>query len=777
MDLLFVLVAAATALSLASASASVTPRGMDLTEATIILDNPTGDVHEAKAVQLLVEEVKRRSGVEWPVATRPPADQPVVALSADREGPPEGYSVAVRASEEPPLVAVAGNDIRGRLFGIGRLLRALDFADGRITLDADLDVASAPQVALRGHQPSYRAKSNSYDAWDKARYEQYLRDLIIFGANALEIVPSITPDDVADSAIMPVDPWEMTLWLAEIAHQYGLIVCLWVPNTEDDILTPDGRRAALENRRRLYEACRRVDEVFVPGGDPGNLHPRDFMPLTAEHAALLKRIHPESTMWVSAQNFRGEALDYFYEYLQTEQPDWLDGIVYAPWVEDTMQHMREAVPARYALRRYPDICHTVRCQYPVPAWDQAFAITANREPIAPRPTQYAHIYKRFADLACGFVTYSDGIADDVNKFIWNVMGWDRDTDVRTALVEYGRVYISQEMAEDIADGILALERNWERPAADNDGIAETLVHWQALERRAGREVLGNWRFQQMLLRAYYDAYVQARLRFESGLEQQALRALARAGDVGCDEAAAAARSILSRADAERPHADWRARIDELADDLWESIGAQLTVERHHASGWERGAMVTTLDWPLNNRGWIEADLAAAAEKDETEKLAAMRRIVEWEDAGPGGFYDNLGQRWSEPHLVVEPGWDTDPGFCLSAQDEFGGDEGRLSWRCQGQTLFGTPLRMRYEGLDPDASYRVRVTYAGRHRATAKLAANGRFEIHGELGPSDPVAPVEFDIPRQATAGGALELTWSRCTGRGVQVAEVWLLKQ
>lgn len=760
-------------------AASSTPRREDLSDAVIVVKNPSGDVQERKAVELLADEVQRRAALRWAVASEPPRDRPAIILTTDGGGAPEGYSLEVESTQARPAVIIRGNDVRGRLFGIGRLLRAIHFAPGKVEVDADLQIRSAPQVPVRGHQLGYRPKSHSYDAWDKARFEQYIRDLIIFGANAIEIIPSIAPDDIsAKNEIMPVDPWEMTLWLAQTIHDYGLLVCVWLPIIEQDILTPEGRRAALERRRALFEACAHIDSVFVPGGDPGHLHPRDFFPVVAEQASLLKRIHPRCEMWISPQNFRGEALEYFYAYLRQEQPRWLDGVVYGPWVEDSVQHMRQVVPPRYPLRHYPDVCHTIRCQYPVPNWDQAFAITANREPVCPRPTQFAHIHNLYADYALGFITYSDGIGDDVNKFIWNAMGWDRGADVRQALSDYARTLISQQLADEIAHGILALERNWSGPLEHNQQIHKTLAQWQALERKASSEVLADWRFQQNLLRAYFDAYVQARLRFERDLEREALRALAAAETTGADQAMAAARSALARADRENANPQWRARIDALADDLWRSIGAQLTVERHHAQAWDRGAMVTTRDLPLNNRRWIEAELRAVAPADERAKLAAIRRILEWEDPGPGGSYDNLGQRWSEPHLVTSPGWEADPGFVCSAQDEFDAPgDGRLSWQCQAQTLFGTPLRMRYEGLDPAASYRLRITYAGRYRAQARLVANQRWEIHGPLGPSNPIAPIEFEVPRQATAGGVLELTWHRVTGRGVQVAEVWLLKR
>jgi hypothetical protein len=46
----------------------------------------------------------------------------------------------------------------------------------------------------------------------------------------------------------------------------------------------------------------------------------------------------------------------------------------------------------------------------------------------------------------------------------------------------------------------------------------------------------------------------------------------------------------------------------------------------------------------------------------------------------------------------------------------------------------------------------------------------------------PVRPIEFDVPRAATAQGELNLAWYReaglgGNGRGCQVAEVWLIKK
>jgi hypothetical protein len=93
------------------------------------------------------------------------------------------------------------------------------------------------------------------------------------------------------------------------------------------------------------------------------------------------------------------------------------------------------------------------------------------------------------------------------------------------------------------------------------------------------------------------------------------------------------------------------------------------------------------------------------------------------------------------------------------------------------------LELHYSGLDPAASYRVRVIYAGEPgRIEIRLVANDRFEIHPYRKKIFPPKPLEFSIPRAATAAGKLVLKWYGTpgrggNGRGNQVAEVWLIKE
>ena len=129
--------------------------------------------------------------------------------------------------------------------------------------------------------------------------------------------------------------------------------------------------------------------------------------------------------------------------------------------------------------------------------------------INPRPRGRPQIFQLYAEQTIGFITYSEGCNDDVNKFVWSGLGWDPDTPVVEILREYGRYFIGERVRRQLRPGLLALERNWVGPLLTNAGVETTLEQFQddGAHRHAGR--LLNWRFQQALYRAYYDAYVRA----------------------------------------------------------------------------------------------------------------------------------------------------------------------------------------------------------------------------------------------------------------------------
>src|SRR5262249_41291969 len=158
--------------------------------------------------------------------------------------------------------------------------------------------------------------------------------------------------------------------------------------------------------------------------------------------------------------------------------------------------------------RYPDITHSRHCEYPVPDWDVAFALAEGREGINPRPMDEAAIFHAYESDAIGFICYSEGCNDDLNKAIWSGLGWDPKADVTELVRQYGRYFLGARQGEEFAQGLLMLEKNWRGPLRDNAGVDATLAHFRALEKKAKPPELLNWRFQQALYRAYYDAYLR-----------------------------------------------------------------------------------------------------------------------------------------------------------------------------------------------------------------------------------------------------------------------------
>jgi hypothetical protein len=198
-------------------------------------------------------------------------------------------------------------------------------------------------------------------------------------------------------------------------------------------------------------------------------------------------------------------------------------------------------------------------------------VTLYREPINPRPLGYAKIFRDWDQYTVGFITYSEGVNDDVNKFIWACLGWDPEMKVEDVLKEYSKYFISGRYAEKFAEGLLALERNWQGPLLTNVGVYETLKIFQQMEKDATPQEKLNWRFQLALYRAYYDAYTRRRLIYETELEEEAMDILRNAEQLGSLSAMNKAEAILDRTEKERVADDWRARTFEMAEALFQSI--------------------------------------------------------------------------------------------------------------------------------------------------------------------------------------------------------------
>jgi hypothetical protein len=667
------------------------------------------------ASEFIVEELARR-GMKHEIQ-----------LAGDNSLAAEEFRLQVGAK-----ITIAASGTRGWMYGFGHYLMTQPPPGSTVRLK--------PRYALRGHQLGYRATANSYDAWSIAQYEEYIRELMLSGANAVENIPF---QDDKPAPLMKHTREEMNLALSALCAKYDLEYWLWVP-ADFDLSDQARRQAYLEKVHAMLKSLPRFDGFFFPGGDPGHNPPEPVLQLLEEVGAILRETHPRAKVRLSLQGFDRAKEDRVYSYIQAQRPKWLGGLVAGP-SSPPLARTRATLPAEYGLRLYPDITHNKLSQFEVEEWDQAFALTLGREAINPRPGQYKRIFAAIAPWSNGFISYSDGAHDDVNKFVFNRLAWQPELDARELALQYARLFFPRANAGTAADQILALERNWRGPLLSNGAVEAVLASWRSLG--------DSWRAQMLDFRAVYDAYIRRKLIEDRSREQQANDAL-RAGN------SQRALELLAQPSGD---AALRQRILDLGEALYRSIGLQSSVALYGASGAERGAVLDFLDLPLNNRYWLEDEIAKAQNLEPSQRMQRYRELAAWEDPGPGGYYDDLGHIERSPRVSGR----FSPTYWWL-------DQGRSRMRLS-QQLTMWPERITYEALEPAARYVLRTSGYGKHLPSA----NGVRLQQTSSGERN-----EFVIPAELYRERKLEITFTIPGDEGhlnwrqhSRLAEVWLVKQ
>ncbi|GAB3936712.1 hypothetical protein [Larkinella terrae] len=753
---------------------------VNLKNAVIVVSPSIPAPMRTTAPQMLVEEIDKRTNTTLKQSQSWGATTLVLALSSDKdvlgkpvptrtgtglpEQKPEGFRIVTETGAKGTTLWIIGADSRGILFGSGWLLRNLKMDAKRLELVSPVEFASAPVYPIRGHQLGYRTTANSYDAWTVAQFDQYYRDLAIFGTNAIEGIPF--HEEEKPSPHFKIPPTEMQVRMSELCQKYDMDYWVWTP-VEFELTDEAKRKAEIEKHEAFYKSCPRLDHIFFPGGDPGDNHPREVMAFLKDLQERLVKAHPKAKIWISLQGFNTEQIDYFYNYLAQNKPTWLQGVVSGP-SSPPMAETRYRLPKNYQHREYPDLTHNVRCEFPVERWDQAYALTLGREAINPRPFFFAGIHGKYAAFTDGFVSYSDGCHDDINKIVWSQRAWDPTKDVNEILNDYSRFFFGWLVANEAADGISALENNWQGPLAQNGGVEATFRFWKSLE-TAHPELKNNWRWQMLLMRAYYDTYTRRRLIYEQGLEKTANAILAQAKEGDVEKSMESALAVVTKADKEPVSPELRKKIETLCADLYASIGLQTSVPKYKAKNYERGASLDFVDYPLNNRWWLADEFKKVqAMKTPKEKLERLHVIGNWETPGEGSYYDDVSSGSKSPRVKT---------ISEDATDIAWWDNGFSRARLSTQTFQNEPA-LDYDNLDPGSRYIIRVAGLGE----ALLRVDG-YRLKPLIYNKANETFKEWIVPLSLTQDGKISVTFDEPEESHLnwrqhsKVSDVWLLKQ
>ena len=669
---------------------------------------------------------------------------------------------------------ITAKTIRGLIFGYSHILRKAKFSPDGVIITENIEGTYKPQKQIIGHQVGYRTTPNTYDAWDYNQYFDYYLDMMAFGTNTCEHNTTKFGKNEMNP-LMRYTQEEFVVEASRLADTVDLDVSLWHANDDNET-----EEEALRIREDIYSKIPRINAVFPPGGDPGEMYADAFVERCRKISDLLKKIHPEAQMHPSAQaphKYRdwGEVFVKEMEKLPSE----IDTVIMGPNHAYPMHELRKKVPEKYPLRFYPDITHNLRCEYPVnfleDDWHFALASTLSRESVNPRPTELRTLHRIFAPYTIGSVSYSEGVHDDVNKMVWSALEWDKDANIRDILLDYSRYFMNEADENIIADTIFLLEKSWQGDPVENPCI--DFAYNNLCELKSKHETLSeNWRFMLLYFRACCDKVVKLRRVFEQQLCKTALNQLK------CGSIDKALKILNTPFD--ETYISLRNKLDVLGKKLFDLIGIQLDVEHYYADSWERGATLDTIDNNVSDRAYLKEKLTYALTLDETAKTPYITRLINRNNTDTDETYYSVAL-----HGLNTLGIKQDGEVYMDIQGDRPYTKETPIPMSMTKLYDNYTLKAKFGGFKPETDYTLTIVYKSDASADAKhrITANSHIIYEGAQfgGEKNPQFDKDFLVPGFESAtynlksdifvNGTLELEISE-PDIGFKFCEMWIKK-
>ncbi len=765
------------------------------------------------------------------------------ALLAERKVPPpvrtdpgpEGFVLDVAGG----VVLAASVDERGALYAAGEVLRRVVVRDAGFEFPDELRLRTAPAFRIRGTEVSQGAtmrEATGVRPWTKAEWRHAVLDYALAGANLfggsgedfafLKSYGLMTHGGLNPNALSGHREWAAV----EPIGRFDF-VCLSIA---------EARRMVLDRVDAQMKRSPPYDIMRIPSGDAGGCwcekcEPwgKTYVLMCEDIARIIHKYLPAAKVYITNQELSNAGDQFIFDYLNEKPRDWLAGIYYGPgsnamsWngtkrpdhrldlfeypgfgiLDGYLREMVRQMPKRQPIQMFTDLTHWTTSQYglmvsdplpdfegkmppPLDHWfyeqrpDPAFAKTYNRRAFFARPRAYYRIFQETMRYGEGEITYSEGHHDQFNQWIWQRLLWAPETSLDDVVNAYTRYWFGPEAAPAMSAAIFEMERSLTAPLARNEGIARTCN----LVREAGREMPARVREQsylwpEYLEKAVLDRYIQLRL-----LRQKERRAVIEKR-FGTDTPDAAARFTMVQLAQPGDSPEMTALADE----------ARRAGEESARLFGLRNIVYFTREQDMVGLGWVERQVKRLMAAPAAQRPAIAGLIAHYEDAGPGGFYDDAGDPARSPHMVH--------GREYSVNNFLAGNLSNANLPSQRTMAYtedaGPGVTFRYTGLDKTARYKVRFAfvrprylprYAMLHpEKTQSIYANDRLLAKDVEVPEWDAGLFEYDIPQAETASGTLTIRlqkadniavgrvplvnqWKRTSGWATVVSDVWLMR-
>lgn len=245
---------------------------------------------------------------------------------------------------------------------------------------------------------------------------------------------------------------------------------------------------------------------FYPWGGKG------FYDLSKEIASIIREKYPNTQIGVSTwffDHFVAEKCEFetFFRRFET-QDIWFDYVI-----SNKDHPAMQCLKGRVSILSFPEISMAVT------PWGGYGA--------APIPTKIAAEMDKYGTYCNGCMVYSEGIFEDINKFICLEKCRDKNSDVREIVQEYFAALVGKELANELTDLVFDLETTLPRAVVNSKGenmeypseiptelhhylikredlVSDIYNRFVALHEKVSDLAKQNWRYEILYLRALGD---------------------------------------------------------------------------------------------------------------------------------------------------------------------------------------------------------------------------------------------------------------------------------
>ncbi len=767
---------------------------------------------------------------------------------SDLEPGPEGF--LLKKQDNKDVIVAAGIDERGCLYAVGEFLRQATIRNGILKFPDNIEVRTAPAFEIRGtqvQQSNISKELGKARPWGDKELHRVILDYALAGANIFSTGYGPTFDFIKSYGLMTQGEFGPNTAAGEVPKDWEGkesigrpgYVCLSVPAAKEYMLN------LCENYFKDRPA---FDLVKFWGGDGGGCecdkckpYGLTFIKTVEQMAEIVHKYHPETRVYFTNQKFDNNDDNAIFKYLQEKPRDWLWAWGYGPGSDATSWQPGHRQTHRMDLFRYPgygpyslypkEILHQLPPQqkllyyneithwkyaqhafvqmYPrpdrdgnqPPHWsheiyerrpDQFLTMVYNRLSFYACPQNYYRVFNDLMPYGVGDITHSSGHHDHFNQWMWARLLWAPRTTLEAVINDYCNTWFGTEAAPLMAKALLILEQNIEEKPGTLLPEKTGIKRYYDLVKQAGKlipkEILvQDWCWRMYMQKGVLDRYTQLNVGQQIQLQSRIEKLISEA---------------LKSGDSKKAILDALNWFDLKETNEMIALREEATAlgEESNTLFGERNDGLYNLKHDFIGLGWLKRQLERAKVADAKKRDELLTMIVDYENPGEGGFYDNLGTYNIAPHVVIGYPYDHGQPYVSQMLSEGNRPSQRSMHYTQNEDQ---GLTLHYSGLDKKTSYKIRFTlvrpwyqerYAMRmNQKTESIYANNILLAKDVELPLQMSDFFTYDIPAQATADGELTIRleraadvgrgdrvsveqWRNSGGWGTIASEVWLIK-